>query len=172
MHQNSVSQPLGHQVPVEDNFVSYCLGKPQIVHILFQIHTIFFNIMRELPSFGFNGQLKSRNESYYLVKCLDCKVLKIFQVPVRRGQFHQRSMSSFCAGRLTLVKYKPKTQAQKSCARNLRTLKAARRTLVKLTQGLQVPEPGRVPAVEKHCTRIRVGQESIKGKIFSTFYIQ
>ncbi len=37
------------------------------------------------------------------------------------GQFHQRSTLSFCANSLVPVKYKPKMQAQKSCARNLRT---------------------------------------------------
>ncbi len=52
---------------------------------------------------------------------------KIWQRPTR-AQFHQCSTSSFCTGRLTPVKYKPKTQAQKaaratyickSCAQNV-----------------------------------------------------
>ncbi len=36
------------------------------------------------------------------------------------AQFHQHSMGSFCTGRHTPVKYKPKMQAQKSCVCNLR----------------------------------------------------
>ncbi len=46
------------------------------------------------------------------------------------AQFHHRSTRSFCAGRLTLVKYKPKKKVQKSY------VKAARRTLVTLTPGV------------------------------------
>jgi hypothetical protein len=42
-------------------------------------------------------------------------------VTVSRGQFHQRYTRSFCANSLAPVKYKPKTQALKSCAHNLRT---------------------------------------------------
>jgi hypothetical protein len=48
-------------------------------------------------------------------------------------QFHQCSTHSFCANSLAPVKYKPKTSAQKSCVSKLMYLKAACRTLVKLT---------------------------------------
>jgi hypothetical protein len=44
-------------------------------------------------------------------------------IPTFRVQLHQRSMRSFCANSLAPVKYKPKTEAQKSCAQNLRMKK-------------------------------------------------
>ncbi len=40
---SSVSQPFGLQVPVEDNFMSYCLDKPRIVHMLSQKHTFIYS---------------------------------------------------------------------------------------------------------------------------------
>jgi hypothetical protein len=41
---NSVSQPFGLQVPVEDNFLSQCTGKPRIIQIVLQIVMYVFFI--------------------------------------------------------------------------------------------------------------------------------
>ncbi len=49
-----------------------------------------------------------------------------------RGQFHQHFTRSFCASRLTPVKNKPKTQAQKKLHTQLTYVKAAHRMLMKL----------------------------------------
>ncbi len=49
---------------------------------------------------------RSNFEVWYI-----CNILNQFPQIMRKtwAQFHQRSTRSFCAGRLTPVKYKPKT---------------------------------------------------------------